>query len=1039
LLNKLEDSMKKLLTFLIAVLFSTSSIALAQINTFELLEKIKQNKIPPKKDKIPQQTVAKSFSHFSRFSTFLATQQKKTSTQSPAILNFSPQSKSDGNPFYTFASFDIYWDKNFITPRFIQPKNSPSLVGSKYYNFALSNVFFSFIEAHKNIFQIQDPKQELKETETINTLDRETVIRYSQYFKEIPIWGKEILAHFNKTGELTFINSNTVPTFDENTPNEAKISSSNAISTALSDLKRRTFFQDIPTDLLKLFSEPLQKANLFYFWDDPKQKPTLVWVVEIRPNLYEKFRYFIDAQTGEIVQFYQANPSDGPTKGSGIDLFNQNRTLNIFQSQGVYYLVDASKPMFNNNINQPDGVIVTYTNNYSDLTKTSRPAVVSSTSTNFNDPVAVSLHYHLGLVYDYYYSKFNRNSVDGKKKNIVGIIHITQNGESMANAFWNGEFIAVGDGGDIFYPLARGLDVIAHEFTHGVVQFTVDLEYKFQSGALNEGFADWGGAMVDRDDWLIGEDVVNPNYFPSGTNRDMSDPHNKTYPGDPNWLPAHMNEYQDLPLEKDNGGVHINVGIINKATYLIGNAIGKDKLEKIYYRVLDKRYLTKQANFVDFRLACERSAKELFGDNSPELLAVKNAFDAVGIGNSGGSSPDPDLPPVFGQHFILAVDQQLNLLYRLNEVLKSQSDIVKISKQPVYTESGSVIAPIENGVGVFYIDFNNNVRYIDLANLTDEEVAGESIYRSIAISGGKSPKIAATFIDYAPQIYIYDIAKDSTKVINLYTPTTSHSGEITEPLFAVNLSWTPSGKYLAYDAINVRYELNGDTTYYAEVNLLEPNSGTIIRIIPPMPRGIHIASPMFSQTNDNRIAFAVWDEFNQVAGLFIGDLFSGNVSQIAQSSLLTDQIATPVFSPNDTAILFQSFQPNLQQYVLYKIKLKKDKFTPDGNPYVYATGAGIPRWYAVGIRNDVSESNNPQPFTVQTSNRQIIISLNQSIPNLPVEIRIHDILGLPRIIKHFNSYENPFKFSIEELNSGVYFIQIVIGNQTFCSKFLYIR
>ena len=80
---------------------------------------------------------------------------------------------------------------------------------------------------------------------------------------------------------------------------------------------------------------------------------------------------------------------------------------------------------------------------------------------------------------------------------------------SMENAYWNGVFIAYGDGGEMFGPLASALDVAAHEMTHGIIERTVNLEYRFQSGALNESFADIFAAMVDDDDWSMGEDIAN--------------------------------------------------------------------------------------------------------------------------------------------------------------------------------------------------------------------------------------------------------------------------------------------------------------------------------------------------------------------------------------------------------------------------------------------------------------------------------------------------------------------------------------------------
>ena len=92
----------------------------------------------------------------------------------------------------------------------------------------------------------------------------------------------------------------------------------------------------------------------------------------------------------------------------------------------------------------------------------------------------------------------------------------------MENAYWNGDAMWYGNGGSTFKPLARGLDVGGHEMTHGVVEKTANLIYQDESGALNESFADIFGSMIDRDDWLIGEDVMQPNT--NAALRSMQDP-----------------------------------------------------------------------------------------------------------------------------------------------------------------------------------------------------------------------------------------------------------------------------------------------------------------------------------------------------------------------------------------------------------------------------------------------------------------------------------------------------------------------------------
>src|SRR5690606_258430 len=110
------------------------------------------------------------------------------------------------------------------------------------------------------------------------------------------------------------------------------------------------------------------------------------------------------------------------------------------------------------------------------------------------------------ITYDYFKRTFNRDSVDDNGQPLLSRVHV---GENWANASWNGVYMSYGDGDGVrFHNLAAGLDVAAHEMSHGVVQHTANLIYRNESGALNESFADIFGAMVDRDDWIIGEDIM---------------------------------------------------------------------------------------------------------------------------------------------------------------------------------------------------------------------------------------------------------------------------------------------------------------------------------------------------------------------------------------------------------------------------------------------------------------------------------------------------------------------------------------------------
>jgi Zn-dependent metalloprotease len=243
--------------------------------------------------------------------------------------------------------------------------------------------------------------------------------------------------------------------------------------------------------------------------------------------------------------------------------------------------------------------------------------------------------------YDFYNEVFERNSVDGNGLELVSSVHY---GVDFDNAFWNGNQMIYGDGsGRIFAVghLTKALDVIGHELTHGVTQFTAGLEYSKQSGALNESISDVFGSLVKQyslqqtaaeADWLIGQGTLVPAL--GGALRSMKEP-GTAFNGDPQ--PGHMRDYKDLPDDNnprnDNGGVHINSGIPNRAFFLVADAIGGHAWEKagrIWYLTLTER-LQPDSQFVDAANATIAVAGELFSEGGSEQEAVQRAWQEVGV------------------------------------------------------------------------------------------------------------------------------------------------------------------------------------------------------------------------------------------------------------------------------------------------------------------------------------------------------------------------------------------------------------------------
>ena len=241
--------------------------------------------------------------------------------------------------------------------------------------------------------------------------------------------------------------------------------------------------------------------------------------------------------------------------------------------------------------------------------------------------------------YDFYRDVFNRDSLDGQGMELVSSVHY---GVDFDNAFWNGAQMVYGDGsGRVFVKgvLAQSIDVVGHELTHGVTSFTANLAYSKQSGALNESFSDVFGSLVkqrhlnqtaDQADWLIGAGILVPAL--GKALRSMSAP-GTAYDGDRQ--PDHMDGYVDLPDDNDprndNGGVHINSGIPNKAFYLVASALGGQAwgtAGAIWFHTLTER-LQSKAQFVDAAEQTMQVAKEMFGDTAQSSVA--SAWQQVGV------------------------------------------------------------------------------------------------------------------------------------------------------------------------------------------------------------------------------------------------------------------------------------------------------------------------------------------------------------------------------------------------------------------------
>ncbi|KAL2201882.1 zincin [Sarocladium strictum] len=249
------------------------------------------------------------------------------------------------------------------------------------------------------------------------------------------------------------------------------------------------------------------------------------------------------------------------------------------------------------------------------------------------------------ITYDFFSTVFGRKSLDGKDMALLGYVHFKPDEKAAGynNAFWDGQKnrMVFGDGDHIFFDyLTDSLDVIAHELSHGFVQYSSPLEYYEQAGALNESCADVFGSMVEQwhmrqsvedADWNLGQTLF-PVAFTGSALRTLKA--GKAYTGDPVFRtdrqPKHMKDYYSG--EDDGRGVHINSGIPNHAFYLAAKALGGnswDKAGQVWYKTMISGLIPFKCDFKTFAEATVKIAGQTFDGAVEETIL--DAWVKVGV------------------------------------------------------------------------------------------------------------------------------------------------------------------------------------------------------------------------------------------------------------------------------------------------------------------------------------------------------------------------------------------------------------------------
>ncbi len=505
-----------------------------------------------------------------------------------------------------------------------------------------------FLAKYREIFGIKDPAAELRVVRSRGDALGMQHVRMQQHVAGVRVAGGEMTTHFAADGAMTAISSNYVPGLEMVDLNPS-LDAERAVAITVEALKLRDShfhpgqFWKAPAHELVVFADK-GRGRLAY--------QVNLFVLSIHPS---NMIAYVDAHTGDVLLAYD-DLKTVATTGEGIDSDGNKRTLQIDDNSGTFSLVDttrtAGKITTFTYKNTPDTNCVNdqATDGCLDQFFQSHPTgdLVTSTSktswdtANPGKGAAVEAHTYAGLVYDYYKQQHQRESIDNKGLPINSNVHFST---SFGNAFWNGEGMFYGDGDNITLKLlTKGFDVIAHELTHGVTQYESQLEYLNQSGATNEAMSDIFGCFAEhefypdpKNNWLIGEKVG--GFLLNGPLRDMGHPGSVSQK-----QPDNMKNYDETSAtaKQDNGGVHLNSGIVNNAAYLmtvggtndtskivVSNPIGWDKAKKVWYRT-NTEYLMSKSNFLQTAQATLSSATDL-GLTDAEKATIECAWIATGV------------------------------------------------------------------------------------------------------------------------------------------------------------------------------------------------------------------------------------------------------------------------------------------------------------------------------------------------------------------------------------------------------------------------
>lgn len=809
-----------------------------------------------------------------------------------------------------------------------------------------------FLRTYTDLLRLDRPEQELVLTRREVDPLRRGHLRFSQQYQQLPVWPTEVIVHLNPKGEVDVLEGAFIPT-------PRKIITNPVIDAPTAVTKARAV---VPSGATATVSAPE-----LIVYAPVETAPHLAWKLEVEVSHTARWLVVIDAINGTTLTAYN-QVMDANVAGSGIDLFGATRPLNVFSENNTFYMIDTSKRMFDPTSDPPElsktrGAIVVLdagNRNPDSQGRISVSQVTSNSATSGWVRDAVSASFSLSQTYDYYLERHGRDSLDGQGGTMLAIVRL---GTNFNNAAWNGQMMLFGD----VLPFAGSLDVVAHELTHGVTQFSANLVYLNQSGALNEAFSDIFGEATEArtngsgPDWLVGALLGSPL-------RNLANPAAiEICPGCGPY-PQSMSEF--IVTSQDNGGVHINSTIIGHAFYLLAQgssgAIGIRDAERIFYRALTT-HLVRNAQFIDARLACIQSATELFGANSPQTAATTAVFNQVGITAAPPSPEPPTLPTVNGPDATLFLRRvQGNFFLGRREEGRGDSTLgVQLSTTAV---KGARPAVSGDGSFAVFVNAASDVCFLDTDGFTGESCLGLPGQIGAASISRDGQLFGTVLLDSNGErdnrIFVIDLRPGASDSIYVLASPAIDGISANTVRFADSMDFTADNRILLYDAFNEVTLVDGSRFGAWSVYSLDLLTNTTHTIVPPT-QGIDISFPRLSRTSDNYLTLDVRNQATNQSTIQACKLSTGDCTSVAT---VNGDFGVPSYTGDDSAIIYSQVdtaQPT--GFSLMRQPLASDRQTPTGAPTLWLSNADFNVIYRRSTQSHGGVTlENPAPGSVQS-------------------------------------------------------------------------